>query len=169
MANVSAGGAYCTDIVLSQRINFGFHNVGFELLLCLSSQLIGFAVAGFLRPFLVWPPAMIWPTPLVNCTILTALHKNYSFKDHKHISRQRFFVYVLLAGIAYYWLPGYLFTALSVFNWVCWIAPQNPTVNALFGTSTGLGMGVLTFDWSMIAWLGSPLITPVCVLMLFAS
>ena len=49
-----------------------------------------------------------------------------------------------------------------MFNWVCWIAPNNLVVNTLFGTSSGLGMSVLTLDWSMIAFLGSPLVTPVC-------
>jgi OPT family small oligopeptide transporter len=60
----------------------------------------------------------------------------------------------------WYWVPGFLFTALSMFNWVCWIAPNNVVVNTLFGTNTGLGMGLLTFDWSMITYIGSPLVTP---------
>jgi hypothetical protein len=34
-------------------------------------------------------------------------------------------------------------------------------VNALFGVNSGLGMGILTFDWSMIAFFGNPLVTPV--------
>jgi OPT family oligopeptide transporter len=53
-----------------------------------------------------------------------------------------------------------LFTALSVFNWVCWIAPHNSTVNSLFGYSSGLGMSILTFDWAQIAYNLSPLATP---------
>jgi len=160
MANVSAGGAYGTDVVIAQRINEGYKNIGYALMLCLSTQVMGFSVAGFMRPFLVWPPAMLWPASLVNSTLLTTLHKSYNVIDNKHISRQRFFVYVFIGGTLYYFLPGYLFTALSVFNWACWIAPQNPTVNALFGTNTGLGMGLLTFDWSMVSWFGSPLMTP---------
>jgi hypothetical protein len=43
---------------------------------------------------------------------------------------------------------------------VCWGAPRNVIVNQLFGTTTGLGMGILTFDWTQIAWLGSPLANP---------
>jgi hypothetical protein len=30
-------------------------------------------------------------------------------------------------------------------------------VNQLFGVQTGMGMGVLRFDWSQIDWIGSPL------------
>jgi hypothetical protein len=33
-------------------------------------------------------------------------------------------------------------------------------VNQLFGTVSGLGMGIITFDWSQIAWIGSPLMIP---------
>ena len=59
-----------------------------------------------------------------------------------------------------YRLSSYLFQALSVFNWVCWIAPNNSTVNSLFGYSSGLGMSILTFDWAQIAYNLSPLPTP---------
>jgi hypothetical protein len=57
-------------------------------------------------------------------------------------------------------LPSYLFTALSTFSWVCWIAPNNATVNQLFGVRHGLAMGILTFDWGQITFNGSPLPTP---------
>ena len=56
--------------------------------------------------------------------------------------------------------PTYLFTALSSFSWICWMAPHNPTVNQLFGVNHGLAMGVLTFDWGQIAYNGSPLPIP---------
>jgi hypothetical protein len=58
-------------------------------------------------------------------------------------------------------LPSYLFTALSSFSWVCWIAPNNVKLNQIFGVEHGLAMGVLTFDWGQItAFNGSPLPTP---------
>ena len=55
---------------------------------------------------------------------------------------------------------GFLFTALSYFSYACWIAPNNRVVNQLFGVSTGLGYGMLTFDWSQVTWIGNPLATP---------
>ena len=36
----------------------------------------------------------------------------------------------------------------------------NIVINQLFGTERGLGMGLLTFDWSQAAWVGSPLMIP---------
>lgn len=55
---------------------------------------------------------------------------------------------------------GYLFQALSVFSFVCWVVPNNVPVNQLFGVSNGLGMSLLTFDWNEIAWTNSPLMVP---------
>ena len=106
---------------------------------------------------------MVWPGALVNSALFNTLHRNYGKRERGHMTRERFFLFAFLGSAAYYWLPGYLFTALSVFNWVCWITPKNVPVNALFGTNTGLGMGVFTFDWAMISYIGSPLVTPVCI------
>lgn len=164
MANAISNDVYVTAVFASQR---AFYNqsitIGYQILLALSTQLFGYAISGMVRQFLVWPAAMIWPGALVDCALLGALHRNYGKKEKKHISRGLFFLYAAIAAATYYFLPGYLFTALSVFNWVCWIAPQNQAVNTLFGTSTGLGMGIFTFDWAQISWIGSPLVSPVCL------
>ncbi|KAG6837863.1 hypothetical protein H0H93_013016 [Arthromyces matolae] len=161
MANVVMNGAYATDIILTQKIFYRQHvSYGYQILLVLSTQIIGFSFGGFLRQFVVWPASMIWPSALVNCVLFTTLHEKWTQREPGHQPRQRFFFIVLAASFVWYWFPGLIFTALSVFNWVCWIVPNNVAVNALFGTSTGLGMGIFTFDWSMISYVGSPLVTP---------
>ncbi|KAH8120611.1 glutathione transporter [Phellopilus nigrolimitatus] len=161
MSNVVASGAYATDVIATQRMYFNQHwGLGYQLLLCLSSQVIGFSFAGIVRRFLVWPSAMIYPGVLVNCALFNTLHGSYGRKEGKHMSRERFFLYAMGASFVWFWFPGYIFTALSIFNWVCWIAPNNVVVNQLFGYQTGLGMGFLTFDWSMISYIGSPLVIP---------
>ena len=76
------------------------------------------------------------------------------------ISRLRFFTYVWLGGLCWYFFPGYLFQALSYFTWVCWIAPDNVVINQLFGYQSGLGMSLITFDWAQITYITSPLATP---------
>ena len=40
------------------------------------------------------------------------------------------------------------------------MAPNNTVVNQLFGVSTGLGLGIITLDWTQIAWISNPLIVP---------
>jgi OPT family oligopeptide transporter len=163
MANVVVGGAYATDIVLTQKIFYGQQvPFSYQIMIALSSQIIGFSLGGIMRRFLVWPASMIWPGALVNCALFNTLHRNYSETDRRHISREKFFCLTLACSFVWYWVPGYLFTALSVFNWVCWIVPNNVIVNQLLGTQSGLGMSIFTFDWAMISYIGSPLVTPVC-------
>ncbi|KZO90436.1 OPT oligopeptide transporter [Calocera viscosa TUFC12733] len=161
MANVVYGGAYATDILAVQK---SFYNqsldTGYQLLLVISTQLIGFSYAGLCRRFLVWPGAMIWPYTLVNSALFNALHQSYEKSSDGWMSRNKFFAIAFTCSAVWYWFPGYIFTALSVFSWVCWIAPNNFVVNSLFGYQTGLGMGFVTFDWSQIAYTGSPLVTP---------
>ncbi|KAJ7584137.1 OPT oligopeptide transporter, partial [Mycena floridula] len=161
MANVSVAGAYATEIIGTQRI---FYNqqvtYGYAFCIAVGTQVLGFSLGGLLRPFVVWPSSMIWPGALVNSALFNTLHKNFGKRDRGHMTRERFFCIALAGSFVWYFVPGYLFTALSVFNWVCWIAPNNVTVNALFGTNTGLGMGIFTFDWAMISYVGSPLVIP---------
>jgi OPT family oligopeptide transporter len=162
MANVIINGNYTTLIPTTQRVFYN-QNISFsyQILLVLSIQVLGFSLGGLLRQFVVWPASMIWPGALVNAALFNTLHKSYGKYEPGHISRERFFCYAAIGSFVWYWFPGYLFTALSTFNWVCWIAPDNAVVNTLFGTSSGLGMGLLTFDWAMISYVGSPLVTPV--------
>ena len=105
---------------------------------------------------------MIWPSTLVTCTLFNTLHSRVfpGMGPRGGASRMRFFCYTFLGSFCWYFLPGYAFQALSYFNWVCWIAPDNVVVNQLFGTVSGLGMSLITLDWSQIAYIGSPLATP---------
>lgn len=131
----------------------------FDLTLTLATQLIGFGLAGLVRRFLVWPASMIWPSNLVVCTLLNTLHAEDDAYSPT-ISRYKFFTIATCAAFFYYFLPGFLFQALSLFSYVCWIAPDNVVINQLFGVHSGLGMGILSFDWSMISFIGSPLMIP---------
>ncbi|KAF9233210.1 OPT oligopeptide transporter protein-domain-containing protein [Melanogaster broomeanus] len=152
-----------TDIVAVQRVYYGqVRSFGYQWMLVMSTQLIGFSIGGILRRFLVQPPSMIWPANLVTCALFNTLHaQTYAgIGNHGGISRERFFFYGFLASMCWYFVPGYLFQALSYFSWVCWIVPNNITVNALFGDVTGLGMSLITFDWSQLTYIGSPLATP---------
>jgi hypothetical protein len=162
MANVVVNGTSITDVASSMHIVYGIKwSFGKKLLLGLPMQIMGFSFAGVLRQFLVWPSSMIWPGVLVRCALLNAVNSNYGTKEAKHISRQRFFYLACICSFVWYWVPGYLWTGLSVFNWVCWIAPNNVVVNNLFGSISGFGMGLFTLDWVAISAIGSPLVIPV--------
>ncbi|KAJ7667527.1 OPT oligopeptide transporter [Mycena polygramma] len=161
MINVAYNGAIATDVLATQHSFFGQRlPFLYQLLLILGTQTFGFSLGGMLRPFVVWPSSMIWPSTLVSSSLFNTLHATYGKRDRGHMTRQRFFFIACVASFVWYWIPGYLFTSLSFFNWICWVAPNNVTMNALFGASSGLGMSIISFDWSMISFIGSPLATP---------
>ncbi|KAF9530830.1 OPT oligopeptide transporter [Crepidotus variabilis] len=163
MAGVGFQSAYATDIIAVQRVFYKqIYGFGYQWMLVMSTQLIGFSIGGILRRFLVQPPSMIWPLNLVTCALFNTLHvQNYAGVGNRGgISRERFFYYAFAASALWYFFPGYIFQALSSFSWVCWIAPTNVPVNEMFGYSHGMGMSLITFDWSQIAYIGSPLASP---------
>ncbi|KAK6079890.1 Sexual differentiation process protein isp4-like protein 2 [Seiridium cupressi] len=166
MASVSFSVAYATDIILAQLVfykqNFG---IPWQLLLTISTQSLGYGIAGMMRKFLVYPASMIWPGNLVSVVLMNAMYEKHAPPDPTVIGgnmpRYRWFSYVTLGAFAYYFIPGFLAQFLSVFAFPTWLAPDNPIVNQLFGGSTGLSLLPITFDWTQIAgFVGSPLIPP---------
>ncbi|KAF7324342.1 OPT oligopeptide transporter [Mycena venus] len=163
MAGVGAGSAYATDIVAVQRVYYDqTFNFGYQWMIVMSTQLIGFSIGGIARRFLVQPPSMIWPYNLVTCALFNTLHaQQYAGVGSRGgFSRETFFYIAFACSACWYLVPGYLFTGLSFFSWVCWIKPNNVVVNQLFGVNYGLAMGMVTFDWAQITYIGSPLATP---------
>src|SRR5712671_1906708 len=105
----STSGAGIIDMATNVRVLYGVRwSIGKQFLLGLGPQLLGLSLAGILRPFLVWPASMIWPSVLVRCTLLNTLHSNYGKKENKRISRQRFLYLVCLCSFLWFWIPGYL-------------------------------------------------------------
>ncbi|KAL1985003.1 hypothetical protein VTN96DRAFT_8456 [Rasamsonia emersonii] len=163
MANVSFGSAEATQVI---QATMKFYNLGpqagYGVLFVLTSQLFGFGLAGLFYRWLVLPATMIWPSVLSNAALLTTLHSRVNaIADGWTVSRLRFFLYIFIGGFVWYFLPGFLFTGLSTFSFICWIVPNNVVVNQLFGQVSGLGMSMLTCDWSQIVYANqSPLLTP---------
>lgn len=165
MASISFGDgtAYMTNIVLTLRhfyeIDFGW---GFNIIGSICTQVIGYSMAGIARRILVYPASMIWPSTLVTSTFLTNIHLNVNHVTHGwRITRLKLFFIVMTGCFIWSWIPGFFAPFLSQFCFLTWITPNNIVINQLFGSSTGLGMLPITFDWNQIAgYLGSPLIPP---------
>ncbi|KAA6412874.1 MAG: OPT family small oligopeptide transporter [Lasallia pustulata] len=161
-SNVSFGFAFATDVIVEQ-VKFYHQDPGviYQLLLTISTQILGYAFAGLTRRYLVRPPSMIWPGTLMSTAMFTTMHKSENRTANGwSISRWRFFLYVWSGAVAWYFLPGLLMPALSYFNVLTWFAPENVVVANLFGVTSGLGLFPMTFDWAQIAYIGSPLLTP---------
>ncbi|KAF2972195.1 hypothetical protein GQX73_g1462 [Xylaria multiplex] len=118
MASVSFSVAYATDIILAQVVfykqNFG---ILFQLLIVISTQSLGYGIAGIMRKFLVYPASMIWPSTLVAIALMNAM----------------WFGLVTVVSCVYYFIPGFFAQFLSVTAIATWLAPQNPIVNQIFG------------------------------------
>ena len=164
--NVAGGVAYATDTITAQR---GFYGQdfgwGFNLLLCISTQMTGYGLAGVFRKVLVWPATMIWPSNLINTSLFYGLHDQSKTDPTRtngwSISRYKYFLIVTVASFAWYFFPGFIAPFLSVFAFACWIRPNTVVVNQLFGGWTGVSLLPITFDWTQIsAYAHSPLIPP---------
>ncbi|KAJ3824187.1 OPT oligopeptide transporter protein-domain-containing protein [Lentinula raphanica] len=180
MANVAISSPYAINAIVVSEIYYNqIWGYWFSVVLVLATQLTGFGLAGVCRRFLVWPASMVWPQNLVACTLLNTLHaeeeevdsegeaymeeapvKRRKTRHRRPITRYRFFLYLTLFNFLFFFLPGFLFTSLSIFSYICWLAPTNVVVNQLFGVYSGLGMSILTADWTQISWIGSPLMVP---------
>jgi OPT family oligopeptide transporter len=149
MSNVSfaGGAAYSTFALEAMR---GFYHLnwgtGFAILLTLCTQMTGVAMAGLFRRFMIEPSFIIYPNVLPNCALFNTLHDPHKKMDPAatngwSISRFRWYFYVLTGAFSYYWLPGWLFQAMSNVSWVTWIKPNNVIVNQLMGSYNGLSLG----------------------------
>ncbi|QWU87127.1 hypothetical protein CA3LBN_001392 [Candidozyma haemuli] len=157
--SVSAGTPYVSFNIHVQRLSHYYNNQwadwGYQILLILATNFMGFGFAGIIRKFAVYPVRAMWPTILPTLALNRALlmPEKKSNINGWTLSRYKFFFIFFLASFFYFWFPNYLFEALSYFNWLSWIAPENFTLNLVTGFISGLGMNPLpTFDWNIINW-----------------
>lgn len=164
--SVSAGTPYVSYNIHVQRLSRYYNNQwadwGYQILLILSTNFMGFGFAGIMRKFAVYPIRSIWPTILPTLALNQALlqPEKKSVINGWSISRYSFFFLFFGASFLYFWFPNYLFEALSYFNWLTWIAPDNFTLALVTGSQYGLGLNPIpTFDWNIINF-NNPLTLP---------
>ncbi|KAM3506598.1 hypothetical protein MY10362_002252 [Beauveria mimosiformis] len=161
-SNVAFGFAFATDVIVEQT---QFYNqsapIVYQLLLTISTQVLGYGFAGMARRFLVRPSGMIWPGTLMSAAMFSTLHKQENKPANGWtISRWNFFYIIWIGAFVFYFLPGLLMPALSYFSVITWFAPKSVVIANLFGVTSGLGLFPMTFDWAQITYVGSPLLVP---------
>ncbi|KAG0009814.1 hypothetical protein BGZ80_002034, partial [Entomortierella chlamydospora] len=146
-ANCAAGTAYAVDIIVIQRV-FYEQNFGFlaNFLLILTTQMLGFGLAGVLRRYLVYPAAMVWPANLVQVALFNTLHQDEQLAPGQW-SRYKFFLVAFAAIFVYEWIPTFLFPVIGSIAWICWAKPDS-ILAAQIGGAYGLGVGAITLDWN---------------------
>ncbi|KAK9467165.1 OPT oligopeptide transporter protein-domain-containing protein [Lipomyces arxii] len=166
MVTVGSSSSNFMGYVLTMRLDrfFGrsWVNFGFSFLMNFSTQFFGFGLAGILRRWCVYPVKSVWPTVLPTLALNRALlmPEKKSTINGWTVSRYRFFLYVFAASFVYFWIPSVLFSALSTFNWMTWIAPRHKILAIITGSYLGLGINpVTTFDWAVVNY-AKPLVVP---------
>ena len=159
MATVSLPTATAIDIILSIKLPVYFNdpdlggNWGFQILIVLSTQFLGFGLAGLAREYLVYPPAMTWPMNLAKVSLFNALHRRH-FDEAGEVKVQRqgsdpavngwkisafkFCLWVTLASFCWFFITAFLVPFLTYFNWPTWPAPDNKKLAIIMGSITGL-------------------------------
>ncbi|KAK9481136.1 OPT oligopeptide transporter protein-domain-containing protein [Lipomyces japonicus] len=166
ITNVGAHGATFIYYAPTMRLKIFYGQewmgYGFTVVMGLTCQFFGLGLAGVLRRWAIYPVKAVWPTILpilqLNRTLLVPEKKKNI--NGWTISKYKFFNLVLAGSFIYFFIPDYLFTALSTFNWPTWIAPTNKKLAYVMGSRIGMGFNpITTFDWSVINF-STPLILP---------
>lgn len=172
MCNVSLSAPYTTYIVPVQALPIFFnqsfaYNTGYQFLNTMGTNFVGYGLAGLTRRFLVWPSFAVWPGTFNNMALIKAFHSGDNqpvkgpFGRMYTASREKVFLLSFLGMAVYFFFPGYLFQALSYFNWTTWIAPNNIALVAVTGSIGGMGLNpITTFDWNIASVAFPPLVLP---------
>ncbi|KAK6071511.1 OPT family small oligopeptide transporter [Seiridium cupressi] len=167
MTAAGAAMSYAFDILLAQQKFYGqAWGWGFQILLTISTQALGFGMAGLLRRFLIYPAAMVWPVTLITTTVMDSLHDHRptdpSQANGWRIGRYKFFLIVACSAFGWHWFPFVIAPFLSYLgNFPTWAAPNNLAVNQAFGGLHGLGIIPLSLDWTIpTGWFYSPIQYP---------
>jgi OPT family small oligopeptide transporter len=173
MANVGFSTPYTDNIIWSQYLPQYYNQryagqFSYQILIGLGTNFVGYGMAGLTRRFLVYPSYAVWPTSLVTIALNSALHSTAEdvpvktpFGRTIRASRMKVFLYSFIGMFLYFFFPNYIFTALSAFNWLSWIAPTNKVYNSIVGFNYGLGLNPWsTFDWNIVTFMGDPLVLP---------
>jgi hypothetical protein len=116
------------DMRLPIFFNQRWVGFGFSIMLAFANQIFGLGMAGILRRLTVYPQQAVWPAVLptlaLNRALIAADNKREIINGWK-ITRFMCFAIFSVFFLIYYWIPNEFFGALSLFNWMTWIAPNN--------------------------------------------
>ncbi|MBW0491551.1 hypothetical protein O181_031266 [Austropuccinia psidii MF-1] len=155
----SSGAITSTEMIGARALLFDQQPRTFSsLAIILSSQLIGYGWAGLLRPILVYPSNINFPSVLPSVALFESLYST-SPSSKKRIS---FFKKALVGTGIYQLFPTYIAPALQAVSPWCLALPKTREITHLFGgarVGEGLGFLSFSFDWTAVGAHG-PLFTP---------
>lgn len=163
--SVSLGAPYSLWTITAQQNDYfyGFKDgdFGYMIMFTLSSQMMGFGIAGIMRTFLVYPEECVWFSVLPTIAMNRALMENEDRTPMNgwKLKRWEFFTIFSVVSFCWYWLTNFLLPFLALFDWPSWIAPENVDLQAMTGMVNGLSLQpITTFDWNTMDQSG--MVTP---------
>ncbi|MCO5577077.1 hypothetical protein L7F22_030899 [Adiantum nelumboides] len=157
LSSSAATSAYASDILNIQSLFFHQEMGSLSgLTLLLTTQILGFGFAGLAHRLLVVPPAMIWPSTLVTCSLFHTLHAKKSIETR---DRTRFFTLAFGAVLIYQFLPSLFIPTLSSIAILCIFNNQSHVSQVLSSGYKGFGILNISLDWNAIGSSG-PLYQP---------
>nr|KAJ3420144.1 hypothetical protein HK105_006035 [Polyrhizophydium stewartii] len=158
IASAAGGQPYGVENIIGQKLpkfmndpNVTFWN---SLLFILTTQMIGFALSGMTRRYLVRPAAMFWPTCLTDVATFVTFHEPESEESKKvgGLSRFSFFWLAFACSFVFQWFPSYFAGALQAISVMCFFTSASKTVRLLGSASPNMGVGLFSFtvDWTNI-------------------
>ncbi|RKP08459.1 OPT oligopeptide transporter protein-domain-containing protein [Thamnocephalis sphaerospora] len=157
----ASGVAYAIDIIVIKRVFYQQDTplLG-SILLTLTTQCIGYGLAGVCYKYLVRPAAMIWPMCLIDVAVYRTFHSQED-QSGGRMTRWRFFTMVTAISGIYYFIPGFLFRMVSTVSVLCLTMPNSKVASQLGSFTKGLGLLSFSLDWNTLtSVLGSPMGTP---------
>ncbi|OAA73584.1 oligopeptide transporter [Cordyceps fumosorosea ARSEF 2679] len=161
MANAASTSALGLQIVATERLYYDRRSNGaLTFFMLISSQCLGYGMAGMMRRTMVYPAAMLWPANLPINAMLERLHS----RAPSNRKPFRVFLYVFVGIFFWEIIPQWICPLLTGVSIFCLANRTSPMFTNIFGGAEGnegLGLFSLCFDWQYISGGTSPLYFPV--------
>ncbi|KAI0365212.1 OPT oligopeptide transporter [Pilatotrama ljubarskyi] len=126
-------------------------NAAIAIFTLISSQLIGYGLAGLARDFLVYPTWALYPFIMPQVQLFDAMHRGKGiFQQRK---RRVFFWSVLVGIFVWEWFPEYIAPTLTGISIICLADQKSAWVTRIFGGAAGnegLGLFAISLDWNYV-------------------
>ena len=107
MASTASDSSIAISIFAAQDLYYNVKvNAAVAIFTLISSQLIGFGLAGFAREFLVYPTWAIYPQLLPSVQLYDSMHRGQGVLLQK--KRIKFFWIIFISIFVWEWFPEYI-------------------------------------------------------------
>ncbi|KAK7038375.1 OPT oligopeptide transporter [Favolaschia claudopus] len=152
MASTASISALAISIFAAQELYYFVDtNVAVGIFTIISSQLIGYGMAGIVRVFLVYPTWAVYPQVMPTVQLFEALHRGEGMMSQS--KRKKFFWYIFIGIFVWEWFPEYIAPTLTGISIFCLANQNSAWFTRVFGGAAGnegLGAFSICFDWAYI-------------------